>query len=150
MSYISVSRWGAVAGTPAVQANQPTAPTPLNMPPDLQLKSTAVPSTNPLDYVSPQAAIASGLDPQTCYSAWTKALAQKIASGQIVSQQDAIQQGFPPGLITQMWNAAVAASPAYVKPKSWLDGTTLGIPNSTLLASGAAFGVLLVVMGTEK
>jgi hypothetical protein len=142
--YISVSRWGAVAGTPAVQANQPTGPSPQNLPPGLQV--TAAPSLNPLDYVSPQAAVAAGLDPQTCYSAWTQALAQKIASGQITSQQDAISQGFPPGLITQMWTAAVAASPAFVKPTSWLDQTSFGIKNSALLAGGAGLAVLAVLV----
>ena len=142
--YISVSRWGAVAGTPAVQANQPSGPAPQNIPPGAQV--TAAPSQNPLDYVSPQAAVAAGLDPQTSYTAWTTALAQKIASGQIVSQQDAIQQGFPPGLITQMWSAAVAASPAFVKPASWLDQSTFGIKNSVLIAGGIGLGALALLV----
>lgn len=55
------------------------------------------PSTNPLDYTSPQAAIAAGLDPVTVYSKWTAALAR------FSSPQAAISAGVPAGVVNQLW-----------------------------------------------
>lgn len=55
------------------------------------------PSTNPLDYTSPQAAIAAGLDPPTVYGKWTAALAK------FPSPQAAISAGVPAGVVNQLW-----------------------------------------------
>jgi hypothetical protein len=67
------------------------------------------PSTSPLDYTSPQAAIAAGLDPQTVYNAWSAALSR------FPSPQAAISAGVPAGVVNQLWqqshvNAAAAQS----------------------------------------
>ena len=55
------------------------------------------PSTNPLDYTSPQAAIAAGLDANTVMAAWTKSLAR------FPSPQAAISAGVPAGVVNQLW-----------------------------------------------
>lgn len=55
------------------------------------------PSTNPLDYTSPQAAIAAGLDPPTVYTKWMAALAK------FPSPQAAISAGVPAGVVNQLW-----------------------------------------------
>jgi hypothetical protein len=67
------------------------------------------PSQSPLDYVSPQAAIAAGLDPKIVYAAWSAALAR------FPSPQAAISAGVPAGVVNQLWqqsnvNAANAAA----------------------------------------
>jgi hypothetical protein len=94
---------------------------------------------DPLSYVSPQAAIAAGLDSQTVYAAWTQAM------GQFSTQQAAINAGVAPGIVTQLWNA----SRAYVTtPTSWLSETTFGVPNSILLFGGV--GIFLLSMGRGK
>lgn len=76
------------------------------------------PSTNPLDYTSPQAAVAAGLDAVAVMAAWTKALAR------FPSPQAAISAGVPAGVVNQLWQqsqvnaannaAASAASSASV------------------------------------
>jgi hypothetical protein len=55
------------------------------------------PSSNPLDYTSPQAAVAAGLDAVAVMAAWTKALAR------FPSPQAAINSGVPAGVVNQLW-----------------------------------------------
>ncbi len=109
------------------------------------LITSARQSSDPLDYISPQAAIAAGLDANTVYGAWANALRQQIASGQIKSQQDAIAQGWSPGVVTQLWaQAATAIGPSRA---AWLDQAPLGIANKWLLAGGAGIFLLAGLRG---
>jgi hypothetical protein len=67
------------------------------------------PSTSPLDYTSPQAAIAAGLPSAQVMAAWTQALAR------YPSPQAAINAGIPAGVVNQLWqqssvNAANASA----------------------------------------
>jgi hypothetical protein len=79
----------------------------------------AKPSTSPLDYTSPQAAIAAGLDPQTVYNAWSAALAR------FPSPQAAISAGVPAGVVNQLWQSAYANRAATPAP-SIFSGINLG------------------------
>ena len=54
-------------------------------------------SPNPLDYSSPQYAIAAGLDPTTVNNAWAQALAQ------YPTQDAAVSAGIMAGVVTQLW-----------------------------------------------
>lgn len=107
------------------------------------LITAAVQSADPLDYISPQAAIAAGLDPARVYAAWTSSLQAQVSSGKIKSPQDAIAQGWSPGVVTELW-PQVAAQP---KPVSWLDQAPLGIANKWLLAGGAGIVLLTGLKG---
>jgi len=109
------------------------------------LITSARQSSDPLDYVSPQAAIAAGLEAQTVYTAWVNALRSQIASGKIKSQQDAIAQGWAPGVVTQLWAQASAA--VVGTSASWLDQAPLGIANKWLLAGGAGIFALVSMRG---
>jgi hypothetical protein len=102
-------------GTPAL--NTPSLPGAQNPSPStggasnggITTVMAAKPSTSPLDYTSPQAAIAAGLDPQTVYNAWSAALAR------FPSPQAAISAGVPAGVVNQLWQSAYvnkAAAPA--------------------------------------
>jgi hypothetical protein len=106
------------------------------------LWTNQAPSKSPLDYVSPQAAIAVGLDPQTVYDAWTKALAR------FPSKSAALASGIPAGVIEQLWqpSRAVGAS----TPASWLSQSLLGIPNTWLVAGGLGIAALVAVRGRGR
>jgi len=92
-------------------------------------------SQNPLDYVSPQAAIAAGLPPQTVYNAWSNAMAR------FPSQQAALNAGIPAGVVTQLWAQSRAAVPAAST------NTFLGVPVTYLLGGGFA---LLLLTGLRR
>lgn len=93
-------------------------------------------SKDPLDYISPQAAIAAGLDAQTVYNAWSKGL-QKFPT-----QNAALQAGVPAGVVTQLWSQSRAALPAVT---SWLNQSPLGFPNLWLIAGG--LGIVMLAGG---
>ena len=97
------------------------------------------PSQSPLDYTSPQAAIAAGLDPQTVYNAWTTALAR------FSSPQAAITAGVPAGVVNQLWQQAHVQ--AANQPAKFLDQSPLGIKNSTLLMAGGGIFLLAMLRG---
>ena len=99
------------------------------------LLTTQQPSQSPLDYVSPQAAIAAGLPPQTVYNAWSTALAK------FPSQQAALQAGIPAGVVTQLWAQSRSAVPATST------GTLFGVPTNTLLIGAAVLFGLPMLMG---
>jgi hypothetical protein len=93
---------------------------------------------DPLNFVSPQAAIAAGADPQKTATRWTQAVAS------FPTQSAAIAAGIPAGVITQLW----AASRSIVPPPaggSWFDGSTFGIKNVYLVAGLA--GIVLLAGG---
>ena len=77
-----------------------------------------------LNYVSPQAAIAAGMDPATVTAQWTKALAV------FPTADAAIAAGIPAGVVTQLF----VASRQYVKPT----------PPVWPLLVAAAIGALIV------
>lgn len=98
-------------------------------------------SQNPLDYVSPQAAIAAGLPSQAVYNAWSAAMAK------FPSQQAALNSGVPAGVVTQLWAQSRAAAPAAT---SFLDAAPLGVPNIYLIGGGLAFFLLPSLMGRGR
>lgn len=92
------------------------------------------PSKDPLDYVSPQAAITAGLDPTAVYAAWTKSLAR------FPSPQAAIAAGVPAGVVNQLWqqsyvNAANKAASTPAIP-SWLLPVGIGLGIFALAGGG--------------
>lgn len=91
-------------------------------------------SQSPLDYVSPQAAIAAGLNAQTVYNAWSGALAK------FPTQQAALAAGVPPGVVTQLWMQS--RQTAATQPTSFLDQAPLGIANKYVLGGGAVLVAL--------
>jgi hypothetical protein len=96
------------------------------------------PSTNPLDYTSPQAAIAAGLDPATVYSQWTASLAR------FASPQAAIAAGVPAGVVNQLWQQSYQnAANAAAAPSA----TIFGLSPTTLLAAGAGLFALTALGG---
>lgn len=127
---------GQTAPLTIEQANAifgPGAPPVPNVPPGpapsaySSVLTSAQTSQNPTDYISPQAAIAAGLNPQAVYSAWSAALAK------FPTQQAALAAGVPAGVVTQLWTASRSASGT---ASSWLDQTTFGIPNKWLIGGG--------------
>jgi hypothetical protein len=134
--------WNA-ATIPTLAANTPVSPGSLTqnpVPQSLQnLLTNMSPPTDPLSYISPQAAIAAGMDPTTVYDAWAAGLAR------FSTQQDALNAGIPAGVVTQLWGQ----SRSYVQPPaapSWFSGTTFGIPNG-VLALGGGTALLLAFAG---
>jgi hypothetical protein len=89
------------------------------------------PSTSPLDYTSPQAAIAAGLDPQTVYNAWSAALAR------FPSPQAAISAGVPAGVVNQLWQSAHVTAATTPAP-------SIGIGTIALVGGGLLFGLALL------
>lgn len=129
--------------TQPVDTTMIPAPTVLQQPgvnPSIQaayknLLTTQQPSQNPLDYVSPQAAIAAGLPAQSVYNAWSQALAR------FPSQQAALNAGVPAGVVTQLWAQSRAAVPAAST------NTFLGVPVTYLLGGGLAILALAGLRG---
>jgi hypothetical protein len=107
-------------------------PASLYAPPSPLLVQAPV-SSNPLNYVSPQQAIAAGVDPGQATAAWT----QYVNSFQSVQQ--AIQAGVAPTVVTDLWagGAAPKARIAWYKKYAVL-----------LLAGGGA--ALLMLAGKEE
>jgi hypothetical protein len=110
------------------------------------LLTSARPSSDPLDYISPQSAIAAGLEPSAVYAAWSNSLRSQIASGKIKSQQDAIAQGWAPGVVTELWTQASSAA-ATTASTSWLDQAPFGVANKWLLAGGTGIFLLVGMRG---
>lgn len=94
----------------------------------ITVANDAQPSQDPLSYVSPQAAVAAGLDSRTVALAWQQAL------WTYPSPQAAIAAGFPAGVVNQYWTAA--PPPA---PKKSLLGTLL-FAGAALVATAALVG----------
>lgn len=139
------SYWNA-ATIPTLTANTPVSPGSLTQGPVPQsltnLLTGMTPPTDPLSYISPQAAIAAGMDPTTVYNAWAQSMAQ------FPTQQAALAAGVPAGVVTQLWGQ----SRSYVQPAapaSWWSGTTLGVSNTTL-ALGGGVALMLFVFSTGK
>jgi len=93
------------------------------------------PSQDPLDYTSPQAAIAAGLDPTKTYAAWTNAM-QRFSS-----PQAAISAGVPAGVVNQLWqqaqnNAASNVPGFFSTTTGMLVAVGAGVVGLSLLAGG--------------
>jgi len=102
------------------------------------LLTTQQASQNPLDYVSPQAAIAAGLPAQAVYNAWSAGLAK------FPTQQAALQAGIPAGVVTQLWAQSRSAAPASSS------GFFSGISTTTLLLIGGGILVLPRLLGRRR
>jgi hypothetical protein len=82
-------------------------------------------TSNPLQFASPQSAIAAGLDPTTVNTAWANLV------NSYPSSQAAVNGGVAPGTVTELWNGG--AQPA---PPSWWK------KNSLLLIAGVGAAAL--------
>jgi hypothetical protein len=137
--------WNA-STLPTLTANTPVSPGSLTQGPVPQsltnLLTDMTPPTDPLSYVSPQSAIAAGMDPTTVYDAWAQAMAQ------FPTQNAALAAGIPAGVITQLWGQSRQYVPPPAAP-SWWDQTTFGISNSVLALGGAGV-VLFFAMSGKK
>jgi hypothetical protein len=100
-----------------------------------QMRQQAVIDQNPLDYVSPQAAINAGLDVTVVNAAWARGLAK------YATQQDAILAGIAPTAIVQFWQQ----SRAYVGAPSTT--STLLTPKNLMIGGGLLFGLALAFGG---
>lgn len=100
-----------------------------------QMQQQAVIDQNPTDYVSPQSAIAAGLNPATVNAAWAAGLAR------YPTQQAAIAAGIAPTVITQYWaqSRSIAASPSTT--------SSLLTPTNLLIGGGLLFGLSLLMHG---
>lgn len=114
----------SVAQAPQIPAGAPSITGPLSVAP-----TTIPPSSNPLGYASPQAAIAAGFEPNATYAAWSKTI------NNYPTAQAAIAAGYPAGVVTSLWKGGVAA-PATAA--GWLDQSPLGVKNKYLVGIGAA------------
>lgn len=116
----------------------PTAPTSYPpIPAQINSSYTVEPmNLDPLNFVSPQAAIAAGADPQKTAAAWTKAVAS------FPTQQAALAAGIPAGVITQLWPTSRSAWGSVQSGGSWFDGSTFGIKNAYLVAGLAGIALL--------
>jgi hypothetical protein len=100
-----------------------------------QMQQQAVVDQNPTDYVSPQSAIAAGLNPAAVNAAWAQGLAK------YPTQQAAIAAGIAPTVITQLWQQSRAYSAAPATSSSFLTPTNL------LIGGGLLFGLSLMMSG---
>jgi hypothetical protein len=126
---------------PFYGGSQPPSPAAQTPTVQTQLQTGSVPSQNPLEYVSPQAAIAAGLPSGPVMQAWTQALAA------FATPTAAVNAGIPAAVVTQLFEP----SRAYVANNpSWFDQTTLGISNGLWLAGALAGAAALLVFGKER
>lgn len=95
------------------------------------------PSQDPLDYVSPQAAIAAGLNSTTVYAAWSSGVSK------YPSPQAAVNAGIPAGVVNQLWQA-IAPTPA-----AGSSATFFGLSLTTIAIGAAALFVLPSLMGRK-
>lgn len=90
-------------------------------------------SSYPLDYASPQSAIAAGLDQTKVNTAWTAYV------NSFPGVQAAINAGLAPGVVTEYWNGG----PGPAAPPPWYKKYAV-----LLIAGGGA--VLLALAGKEE
>lgn len=132
----------AVANIPESVPAPPSGYPPL--PAQIRASYTSQPmNLDPLNFVSPQAAIAAGADPQKTAAAWTKAVAS------FPTQQAALAAGIPAGVVTQLWAASRSAA-AGAPGGSWLDGSTFGIPNKYLAFGVGGIALLAAMRGKGR
>ena len=122
-------------------ASQPQGP--VQIPDPLaNIRANMQNSQSPLDYVSPQAAIAAGLNSQVVYAAWAQGLAR------YPTQQAAIAAGIPAGVVTQLWGQSRQSVPP--ASTSFFDQAPLGIANKYLIAAGAGLFALVSLKGGRR
>jgi len=125
----------------APPVGQPQGPQPITSP----VNYTTSPMTlDPLNFISPQSAIAAGANSAQTYSAWTKAVAS------FPNQQAAIAAGIPAGVVTQLWSASRQLPAMSAPSASWLDGTTFGIKNLYLLVGVGGMALLAASGGKRR
>lgn len=118
---------GLGAATAISPGSYPNGPYPVAQSQANLMNVQATLSQNPLDYSSPQYAIAAGLDPATVNAAWAKSLAQ------YPTQDAAINAGIMAGVVTQLW----AQSRTYVggpTTPNWTPLVFIGIGVAILAA----------------
>lgn len=139
--------WNA-ATIPTLAANTPQSPGSLTQGPVPQalqnLLTSMTPPTDPLSFVSPQAAIASGMDPTVVYNAWAQSMAR------FPTQNAALAAGVPAGVITQLWGQSRNYVQTAAPPASWWSGSTFGVANGTLAIGGAAALLLFAFTGKKR
>jgi hypothetical protein len=134
---LDTSNWQAPASTmPFAPTNYPPLPAQIN-----SSYTTSPMTLDPLNFVSPQSAIAAGADPTKTAAAWTKAVAS------FPTAQAAVAAGVPAGVVTSLWSASRAVVPPPSGP-SWFDGSTFGIKN-IFLVGGLGFVALLAAGGKK-
>lgn len=89
---------------------------------------------NPLDYSSPQFAIAAGLDPTAVMLAWAKGLAQYS------TQDAAVAAGIMPGVVTQLWGAS----------RQYVQTAPSGTPTIVIVMIAAGLLAFLLTQNAEK
>jgi hypothetical protein len=122
----------APASTSALTLNQPNIS---NQQAYQNLLTTQQVDQSPLDYVSPQAAIAAGLPASTVNSAWSSQLAT------YPTQAAALAAGIAPAVVTALWAQSRSAVPA--------TSTSL-LSGNTLLYLGGGILLLAVLGGGKK
>ena len=132
----------AVASIPETVAPPPTGYPPL--PAQIKANYTTnaqLMTMDPLNFVSPQAAIAAGVDPQKAFTAWTKAV------GSFSSQQAAVAAGIPAGVVTSLWPASRTIVDSFGKQPSLIN--QLGGWPKVFVYGAVGLG-LLVLLGGGK
>jgi hypothetical protein len=123
-------RGRGLGADPIPSSSSPNPPGLVAGPSPLLVQSPV--SANPLDFVSPQSAIAAGLPAAAVNAVWT----QKVNS--FPSVQTAINAGLAPAVVTEFWNGG----PPPVAPPWWKRNLPL------LIAGGGA--VLLAFAGHHR
>jgi hypothetical protein len=134
----------AVANIPEGAPPPPTGypPLPAAITPGYTTNAQAM-TLDPLNFVSPQAAIAAGADPTKTFAAWNKAVST------FATPQAAVAAGIPAGVVTSLF----ASSRSLVAPPagpSWLDQSTFGIPNKYLLIGAGGIALLAASGGKRR
>jgi hypothetical protein len=126
------SSFTPLAPTSTLTLNQPNIS---NQQAYQNLLTTQQVDQSPLDYVSPQAAIAAGLPASTVNSAWSSQLAT------YPTQAAALAAGIAPAVVTALWAQSRSAVPA--------TSTSL-LSGNTLLYLGGGILLLAVLGGGKK
>lgn len=124
--------YGNSAPTSALPTSAPALQTSVK-----SLTVTPVPQ-DPLAYVSPQSAIAAGLDPAAVGAAWFAQV------NSFATVQDGITAGVPPGVMTEFWTGGTPPA-----PPPWSKRLTLGVPNGVWAVGGGFLALLLLPKGRE-
>lgn len=131
--YSGPIRGNGLSGLGDVPSSATPNPPNLTSGPNPQLVQPPT-SGNPLDYASPQSAIAAGLDQTKVNTAWTAYV------NSFPGVQAAINAGLAPGVVTEYWNGG----PGPAAPPPWWKR------NALLIWAGVTAGVLMWAGVEEK
>jgi hypothetical protein len=102
----------------------------------VQMQQQATVDQNPTDYVSPQAAIAAGLDPTSVNAAWSTALSRYPTA------QAAIAAGIAPAVVTQYYTGPGGTPAASL--------SLPGISSNTLLYGAVGIAAIALLSGGKR